>query len=116
MRRLPDLKVKPWLQQAHDTFYLVNATVVDPAQGKLLDGQYAIKVEKGEIVSVDSQSSARIDNGLKQIDVKGKYVCPGLIDAHVHVCAVPGVEVSRCGFQVVWHADLADHGRHDPAQ
>lgn len=59
-----------------------------------MDGEYAIKVEKGEIVSVDAQKGARLDNGVKQIDVKGKYICPGLIDAHVHVCAVPGVAVS----------------------
>lgn len=59
-----------------------------------MDGEYAIKVEKGEIVSVEPMGKAKLEEGVKQIDVKGKYVCPGLIDAHVHVCAVPGVTVS----------------------
>ena len=93
--RLPDLKVKPWVPQTHESFYLVNATIIDAANGQLMRGEYAIKVEGGNIVSVESQQDARLDNGVRQIDVKGKYICPGLIDAHVHVCAVPGVEV-RC--------------------
>ncbi|KAI9632760.1 uncharacterized protein MKK02DRAFT_41070 [Dioszegia hungarica] len=88
---LAELNVKPWLTQTHESFYLINATIVDAAGGKLMDGEYAIRVEKGEIVSVDAQKGARLDNGVKQIDVKGKFICPGLIDAHVHVCAVPGV-------------------------
>lgn len=68
--------------------------MIDPAKGELLTGEYAILVEKGIIVSLEPQPTARLDNGVRQIDVKGRFICPGLIDAHVHVCAVPGVEVS----------------------
>ena len=58
----------------------------------MLEGQKAIKVEKGKIVSVEDTS--KVDANTPQYDARGKFVCPGLIDAHVHVTAVPGVSVS----------------------
>lgn len=36
------------------------------------------------------------ESGAKVYDLQGKFLSPGLIDAHVHVTAVPGVEVSVC--------------------
>lgn len=95
---LPELKVKPWLEQAHAPFYLTHATVIDSLKGQLLDGEYVIGVENGDITSLQKQADAQMDEAVKQINVKGRFVCPGLIDAHVHVCAVPGVEVS-CPFE-----------------
>jgi hypothetical protein len=91
---LHELKVKPWVEQAHEPFYLTHAIIIDPVKGQLLDGEYVIRVEKGEIASLEPQEGAKLEGDFKQINVKGRFVCPGLIDAHVHVCAVPGVEVS----------------------
>jgi adenine deaminase len=93
--RLPELNVKPWVEPAHEPFYIVNATIIDPAKGKLMDGAQVIKVEKGIIASVSNANSAKLEEGVKTVDAQGGYVCPGLIDAHVHVCAVPGVSVSH---------------------
>jgi adenine deaminase len=87
--------VKPWVEAAHEPFYITNATVIDPAKGELKDGSYAIKIERGSISSVELQSESVLEDGWKQVDARGKFVCPGLIDAHVHVCAVPGVSVSN---------------------
>lgn len=92
-RSLAELQVKPWVEQAHESFYITNATIIDPARGELKDGMHSIKIEKGVITSVELQAGAVLEDGMEQVDVKGKYVCPGLIDAHVHVCAVPGVSV-----------------------
>lgn len=68
--------------------------MLDPAKGQVLKGEQAIKVENGLFVEIQPQAKAKLDPNARCIDVKGKYICPGLIDAHVHVCAVPGVEVS----------------------
>lgn len=91
--RLPDLQVKPWVRQPHEPYYITNATIIDPAEGKLLDGIYAIRIENGNIISVDPQSEPALDPAIRKVDARGRYICPGLIDAHVHVCAVPGVSV-----------------------
>lgn len=60
--------------------------------------------------SVSEEKTLVIDNGEfvdgvnsadgVEIDMKGKYICPGLIDAHVHVTAVPGTTVSGGSLQL----------------
>ena len=86
--------MKPWVEQAHEPFYITNATIIDACKGELKAGTYAIRIEKGVIITVEPQSEAVLEDSLKQVDASGRFVCPGLIDAHVHVCAVPGVSVS----------------------
>jgi len=59
--------------------------VIDPANG--LDKVADVAIAKGNIVKI-----GRIDAGARTtIDAKGKIVCPGLIDLHVH-CREPGHE------------------------
>jgi adenine deaminase len=82
------------VEQAHEPFYITNATIIDASKGELRTGTYAIRIEKGVITSIELQSEASLEDSLKQVDASGRFVCPGLIDAHVHVCAVPGVSVS----------------------
>ncbi|ODN83769.1 amidohydrolase [Cryptococcus wingfieldii CBS 7118] len=89
---LPLLSVKPWYSSASQDFYLTNVNVVDAASGSLLEGPQTIKVSRGVIVSVEPESAAQLDDQAKVYDFSGKFVCPGLIDAHVHVTAVPGVQ------------------------
>ena len=74
--------------------YLTNCQVIDPSSGKLLDGPQTITLNDGEIAQVGKSGSFGLDGDTPTIDLEGKYICPGLIDAHVHVSAVPGTEVS----------------------
>lgn len=75
----------------------------------LLEGTHSITIKNGVIANIakDGQGSGA-DEGTR-IDVGGKFVSPGLIDAHVHVTAVPGVAVSRVSLAVTdaagrfWH-------------
>jgi len=108
--------VKPWVEPAHEPFYITNATVIDPSKGELKSGTYTIRIEKGVITSVEPQSEAVLEDSLKQVDARGRYICPGLIDAHVHVCAVPGVSVSGALNTSRPQADWADDGRYDPSE
>ncbi|KAJ7291434.1 hypothetical protein C8J57DRAFT_1445140 [Mycena rebaudengoi] len=91
---LPKLAIKPWIRTLPDDLILTNALVVEPSTGALLNGKQMITISKGMIVSVkptQSPKSAK-DDEPKTIDLNGAYVCPGLIDCHVHVTAVPGVK------------------------
>jgi len=64
---------------------LGNAAVLDPDAGSLTEGQ-AVVVEDGRVVEVASASSVRAGDATF-LDVSGRTVMPGLIDAHVHVYA-----------------------------
>lgn len=60
---------------------IVGGTLIDVRTGNLLPG--AVIVTEGDrIVSVSSQGQAPA--GATVVDATGKYILPGLIDAHVH--------------------------------
>lgn len=68
---------------------LHNATVLDVKSGQLLPGQQVL-VQDGKIERVEPAAAelpeARAE-GLTPIDLGGRTLLPGLIDAHVHVMA-----------------------------
>lgn len=64
-------------------YAIANANIIT---GKLGDGVQSgkyIVVEDGKIASITDDKSAT--NGLKVIDLGGKYILPGLINLHVHL-------------------------------
>ena len=64
---------------------LVNATVVNVATGAVQDGQ-TIVLAGGRIESV---SAGAAPAGVRAVDVRHRWVVPGLIDAHVHIASLP---------------------------
>lgn len=58
-------------------FVLKNARVVNVFTGEIIDGDIAI--EDGSIAGIGSYE------GKTEKDLKGKYVCPGFIDSHLHL-------------------------------
>ena len=62
---------------------LVNAHVVDVVEGRVLENA-AVTLRDGQIVSIDAWGSGSTD-GAEVIDLMGRYLAPGLMDAHVHV-------------------------------
>ena len=62
--------------------------LLDVRTGKTLTNQ-AIVIENGKIVSVGPDSGATPDANAKVIDLSGKTVLPGLIDAHTHLTFDP---------------------------
>ena len=64
---------------------LGNAAVLDPEAGSLAEGQTVV-VEGDRIVEAAPASAVRAGDATV-LDVGGRTVMPGLIDAHVHVYA-----------------------------
>lgn len=85
--------LKPWLRAPPRRYILTNATVVDVASGSLRKNA-AVKLQDGRIDSIFDSTDASITSaaqeGFEAIDCTGKFLTPGLIDAHVHLMAVPG--------------------------
>jgi imidazolonepropionase-like amidohydrolase len=62
---------------------LVGGTVVDPATGTAQPD--AVVVLRGDrVAAVGPAASTPIPGGARVVDVKGKWIIPALIDAHVH--------------------------------
>lgn len=77
--------VKAAVSKPADTVWvLTNGHILDVLKGRFIQGK-DIVMAKGRIVALTS--SAKKWKGAKVIDLKGKFIMPGLIDAHVHVTA-----------------------------
>ena len=77
-----------WAQQTAPTRSVIRAgRLLDLRSGKMLTNQ-AIVIENDKIVSV-GPDSATADASAKLIDLSGKTVLPGLIDAHTHITFDP---------------------------
>ena len=61
---------------------LLNARIVNVFSGEVIDGSIAVKF--GRIWRVGSVDDV-IGDSTQIVDVGGRYVCPGFIDAHFHV-------------------------------
>ena len=67
-------------EKSRDDLILKGGHVIDPSQG--LNQRLDLKLQDGRIAELGSDLSAEVD--IQQIDVTGKYVCPGLVDLHGH--------------------------------
>ncbi len=62
---------------------LVNATLID-GTGAAPRAGVTVSVRGGKIAAISDRAPAASD-GVKRIDLKGRYLLPGLIDAHSHI-------------------------------
>lgn len=70
-------------QGDNQTLAITGATLIDGKGGTPLSD--AVVVIRGDrIVEVGSAKQIRVPRGARTIDAKGKWLIPGLIDAHVH--------------------------------
>lgn len=86
--------IRPWLREPAPNRLFVRANVVDVERGVVIPDASVAVSSDGRIESVSPSSSSSADAspppGYTVIDCEGRYLCPGLFDAHVHFCAVPG--------------------------
>jgi imidazolonepropionase-like amidohydrolase len=79
---------------APDGLALVGATVIDGTGGPSLPDA-AIVIRGGKVESVGSRAGFELPQRTSQVDVSGRWIIPGLIDAHTHVAPAAGWALSR---------------------
>lgn len=67
-------------------YWLLNVNVVEVESGQILSNQ-SLLISNGKIIQIAS-SPARTSADYTSIDLEGKYVIPGFIDAHTHISSV----------------------------
>lgn len=77
------------LAQSDSALLLQHANVIDVTSGNI-QRDVTVCMEQGKIVSVGGRATKKPK--ARVIDLKGAYVMPGLIDAHVHVANGMGVK------------------------
>ncbi|HLM57401.1 MAG TPA: amidohydrolase family protein [Pyrinomonadaceae bacterium] len=89
-RRLPFLLTFCWLlttpafgQRAPRPLALTRVTVVD-ATGGPARPDMTVVIEGGRIAAVGRSGGVRIPRGARVVDARGKFLIPGLWDAHTH--------------------------------
>ena len=79
------LACHPWFDPAPlgaQDLVLTNANVVDVTTGQVQEG-VSIVIDGGRIQSIEAGPAP--SGAARVIDLEGKYVTPGLMDAHVHI-------------------------------
>lgn len=87
--QVPGSDIKPWLRPAPQGYLFTNANIVDMQAGTILENA-SLTTRQGKIHSISQSISEPLPTDLIIVDCQGRYLCPGLFDAHVHLCAVSG--------------------------
>src|SRR5258708_27888888 len=66
----------------HSSLIFKNFLLLDPRRDALQQG-FELKIENGEVKAISD--CALEDDGADVVDLRGRTLMPGLIDAHVHV-------------------------------
>lgn len=70
-------------QPAAQTIALVGATVIDGAGGPRLENA-VILIEGDRLTCVGTAEACAVPRGVEPVDLSGRFITPGLVDAHVH--------------------------------
>lgn len=65
-----------------DAICIENVTVIDPVEGE--KAQQTVIIKAGKILKIKASDDLRLDDNNTIVDGRGKYLMPGLWDAHVH--------------------------------
>lgn len=79
--------------------FLTNARLLDVETGQWLDNRTVV-VEGDRIRQVLPAKKAKIPAGARVLDLAGKWVTPGLVDAHVHLFQSGGLYTRPDGFDL----------------
>lgn len=91
---IPPKTYKPWILPPQTPYLFEDINVVDSLNGTILPRRN-VYIAAGKIVSITPSSSSSqhpppsLDEPLR-VPSSGKFLSPGLIDAHVHLTSVPG--------------------------
>src|SRR5687768_15404534 len=99
-----------WAQRAspppQEPLALVNVNLVDVRDGKIVPNATVV-IRDGKILSAGSGAAP---SGLTAIDARGRYVIPGLIDAHTHIANLRAARMAlESGVTTVRSAGVAGY-------
>lgn len=77
--------------RVENEYMLLGVNLID-GTGTSLQKNMAVTVADGMIAAVESMATANMDRLIQKIELHGRYLLPGLIDAHVHI---PGVRADQ---------------------
>lgn len=80
---------------------IADVTVVSPERAAPLEHAY-VRIVDGRIAEVSGQRL----RGAEEIDGKGRFLIPGLIDSHVHLALAPGFPAPMTAEQATAHPDI----------
>ncbi len=75
------------MMKSEHLYALTGATLIDGNGGTPLKDSI-ILVKNGIIKEAGSRTSIVLEENIREIDIQGHYIMPGLIDAHVHMVGV----------------------------
>lgn len=83
--------LKPWAPPQQKDYLIINASIIDPRDGSIFRDMM-VDLSNSLIRGIYSSDDRSFfgASGRNVIDLKGKYLCPGLIDCHVHIATPPG--------------------------
>lgn len=92
--------LKPWTGRPKKLYRLIECRLVDPKDGQVHE-HITLEIRDGVIVRLSRLHAAPSQAMLEEVyrmhghdstivHMEGKYVCPGLIDCHVHLATPPG--------------------------
>ncbi|MBL8331133.1 MAG: amidohydrolase family protein [Rubrivivax sp.] len=108
----------PLFGAAHAVIAITDVTVVDADAGLARPGQ-TVLIEAGRIRAVGAATQTEVPAGAHRVDGRGRYLAPGLWDAHLHTLRHPtrvhfplllahGItSVRNMGDGCSWNTDLA---------
>lgn len=89
----PKPVVKPWAAAIQPQPLLLKNVAVVSVSPPTVHHSQSVLLVNGRIVSINSvihDDQDALREGCKTVDLAGRFLCPGLIDAHVHFVAPPG--------------------------
>ncbi|MHB8214935.1 MAG: amidohydrolase family protein [Candidatus Sulfotelmatobacter sp.] len=80
--------------QAADRIWITDVTIVSPENLDHVE-RGNVLIENGRIVSVERKNGTKKVAGATVVSGKGQFLIPGLIDSHVHLASIPGMNFTQ---------------------
>jgi Amidohydrolase family len=85
---------QPFSAQGAGPIWIADATIISPENlGRIETG--SVLIEGGRIVRVERKAGVPVPEHATVVSGKGQFLIPGLIDSHVHLATVPGMDFDQ---------------------
>src|SRR5580704_6966502 len=81
---------QPSPNQAPGRTWITDVRIISPEKLDHLE-KGSVLIENGRIVRVERKTGAKKPAGATVVSGEGQFLIPGLIDSHVHLASVPGM-------------------------